>query len=104
MGPIIAAGVVALAMVGISAWGAVTLPPGALVPMHHGIGGFNNWQPKAIALIAYPVIGLLVCGVIYASQSSGKPAATIIAPIALLLMAFTQYRAIVAAIRRSGRD
>jgi hypothetical protein len=32
------------------------------------------------------------------------PAATIIAPIALLIMAFTQYRAIVAAIRRSGRD
>jgi hypothetical protein len=104
MGLMIVAGVVVLAMVGISLWGAVTLPPSARVPMHYGIGGYRNWRPKMIALIAYPAIGLVVCGIIYASQSSGKPTATVIAPIALLIMAFTQYRAIVAAIRRSGRN
>jgi hypothetical protein len=41
MGPIIAASVVALAMVGTSVWGAVTLPPGARVPVHRGLGGYN---------------------------------------------------------------
>jgi hypothetical protein len=103
MGPIIAAGVVALAMVGISVWGAVTLPPGARVPVHHGLGGYNNWQPKTLALITYPVIGVVVCGILFASHSSAKPT-TIIAPIVLLIAACSQYGAIRAAIRESGRD
>lgn len=104
MGPIVAAGLVTLVMVGISAWGAVTLPPDARVPVHHGLGGYSNWQPKALALITYPVIGLLVCGIVYVSQSSGKPSATIIAPIALVIAACAQYGAVRAAIRQSGRN
>jgi len=102
MGPIIASGVVVLAMVGISLWGARALPPGARVPLHHGIGGYGNWQPKAFALISYPVIGAVLCGVAFSARSSA-PATDIIFPVVLLIMAFSEYRAIVVAIRQSGR-
>jgi hypothetical protein len=102
MGPIIASGLVVLAMVGISLWGARVLPPGARVPLHHGIGGYGNWQPKAIALVTYPVIGAFLCGIVYSTARS-EPATAIIFPVAMLLMAFGEYRAIVVAIRQSGR-
>jgi hypothetical protein len=103
MGPIIASFMVVLAMAGISLWGARALPPGARVPLHYGFGGYGNWQPKTIALITYPVVGLVLCGVAF-STASARPAVSVIFPIALLLMAFGEYRAIVVALRRSGRD
>lgn len=95
--------IVLLAMIAMSVWETVTLPPGAQVPVHHGIGGYGNWQPKVFALITYPVVGALILTiVIVASQSarsSGKTAPAVIAPVVLLVIAAGQYGAIRAAIR-----
>lgn len=101
------AGAIALvAMVAISLYGAVTLPPGSQVPVHHGIGGYSNWQPKALALIIYPAIGVFVYAITLAATSSahsnGKVTPVWIAPIAIVVIAISEYAAIRAAARRSG--
>jgi hypothetical protein len=101
MGLVIAAGVVVLAMVGMSLWGAKVLPSGALIPLHLGVGGYGNWRPKVISLVAYPAIGLLVTGIAVATRSSGSTDKPVIVPFALVILAFAQYKAISVAISRS---
>jgi hypothetical protein len=101
IGTVVAGVVVLLAMVGISAYGWVTLPPDARVPLHRGPGGYGNWQPKALALITYPVGGAVVFAIVLTATSSAKSgttAAGIIAPLVLLVVAVTQYFAVRAAI------
>ena len=63
---------VLLAMVGISVYGWVTLPPDARVPVHRGPGGWGNWQPKAWALITYPVGGAVVFAIVLTATTRGK--------------------------------
>ena len=97
---------VLLAMVGISVYGWRKLPPDARVPVHRGPGGWGNGQPKARALITYPVGGAVVFAVVLTATSgakSGKAAFGLIAPLALLVIIFTQYFAVMAAIRNAGR-
>ena len=98
---------VLLAMVGISVYGWVKLPPGARVPLHRGPGGYGNWQPKALALITYPVGGAVVFAIALTatfSAISRKPALGLIAPLAFLAIFFAQYFAVMAAIRNAGRN
>ena len=96
---------VLLAMVGISVYGWRKLPPDARVPVHRGPGGWGNWQPKARALITYPVGGAVVFAVVLTATSSAKSSALeLIAPLALLVIFFTQYFAVMAAIRNAGRN
>ena len=98
---------VLLSMVGISVYGWVKLPPGARVPLHRGPGGYGNWQPKALALIAYPVVGAVVFAIILAKTWSEIPenaAFGLIAPLAILAIFFTQYFAVMAAIRKASRN
>jgi len=106
IGLLAGSGIVVLALVAISIYGARTLPPGSMVPVHHGIGGWNNWQPKKLALIIWPATGVLVFGILIAASSSasssGKTTPAVIAPIVLLVIAFSYYGAIRAAIRQSG--
>jgi hypothetical protein len=108
MGLVIAGGIVVLALIAISVYGAVTLPAGSRIPLHHGIGGWNNWQPKNIALVAYPAIGVLVFVLLLSTShsvgSNGRTAPAVIAPIAMLVLAFVYYSAMRAAIRESGRN
>jgi len=108
IGLVVASGIVVLALVAISVYGARTLPPGSMVPVHHGIGGWNNWQPKKLALIVWPATGVLVFGILLAASStasaSGKTTPAVIAPIVLLVVAFSYYNAIRAALRQSGRN
>jgi hypothetical protein len=107
VGTVVGGGIVLLAMVGISVYAWVTLPPGTRVPLHHGIGGYGNWQPKTIALISYPVIGAFVFAVVLGATSSaksGKTTPAVIAPLVLLVIAVGQYFAVRAAIRNGGRD
>jgi hypothetical protein len=101
MGSVVAAAVVVVAMIGISLWGAKALPPRALMPLHHGIGGYGNWKPKAIGLATYPLVGLLLCGVTVTTAKSSDPAAAVILPLVMVLVAVGQYRAILVAIRES---
>jgi hypothetical protein len=99
---------VLLAMVGMSVYGWLKLPPDARVPLHRGPGGYGNWQPKALALITYPVGGAVVFAIVLtatmSSVKSGKAAYGLIAPLVLLVIFFTQYFAVMAAIRNAGRD
>jgi hypothetical protein len=37
-----------------------TLPPGAQVPVHGGLGGWDKWRPKESALLVWPVVGGLI--------------------------------------------
>jgi hypothetical protein len=108
IGLVIAGGIVVLVLVALSVWAAVTLPPGSQVPVHHGFGGWNNWQPKNIALIIWPGIGALVYAILIVAtsnaSSSGKTAPAVIAPIAMLVLAVSYYNAIRAAIRENGRN
>lgn len=107
MGLVIAGAIIVLAMAGISLYGARVLPPGSLVPLHHGIGGYNNWQPKVLALIVYPVLGAVVYTILLVAtggaSSSGKSTPAVIAPIVMVIVVISQYGAIRAAIRRSDR-
>ena len=98
---------VLLSMVGISVYGWVKLPPGARVPLHRGPGGYGNWQPKALALITYPVGGAVVFAIVLTATTRGKSGKTpleVIAPLAILAIFFTQYFAVMAAIRNAGRN
>ena len=48
------------AMIGISWYGARTLPPDARIPLHFGIGTYNNFASKTTGLIIWPVGGVVV--------------------------------------------
>jgi hypothetical protein len=79
----------------------------ARVPLHRGPAGFGNWQPKALALITYPVGGAVVFAIVLTTTFraiSGKPAFGLIAPLAILVIFFSQYFAVMAAIRKAGRN
>jgi hypothetical protein len=106
VGAIIAGGVVLAAMIGISAYAAVTLPAGARIPVHHGLGGYNNWVSKNTALILWPAGGAVAFAVLVATAASagtsGKAAPVLILPVVLLIAAVSQYGAIRAAMARSN--
>jgi hypothetical protein len=88
-------------LVGISWYGARTLPPDARIPLHLGPGGYGSFTSRNTALIVYPVTGAglfaLLAGV---SQGVIKPnhgspgGAVIILPIVLAVVAATQWGAI----------
>jgi hypothetical protein len=107
IGIVVAGVVVLLAMVGISAYGWVSLPSDARIPLHRGPGGWGNWQPKVTALITYPIGAAVVFAIVVIATSSGKSgktAAGIIAPLAVLVIAVTEYLAVRAAIRNGSRE
>jgi hypothetical protein len=45
-------------MIGIAAYGWLTLPSDARVPMHYGLGSYNNFAPKTVGLLMWPAAGL----------------------------------------------
>jgi uncharacterized membrane protein len=66
--------VLVLVMVGISAYGAVTLPSDARIPIHYGIGSYNNFVSKTVGLIIWPVGGAVIYGIFVAvSEHAIKP-------------------------------
>jgi hypothetical protein len=102
-------GVILLAMIGVSWYGAVTLPAGARVPIHFGIS-YNNFVPKRVGLVLHPALGALVF-VIIGIVSHGKSAAgtsshgaptLVILPIIMGVLLVVQIGAIRVARRRSG--
>jgi hypothetical protein len=42
-------GVLLLAIISVSLYGAATLPPGAQAPVHFGPAGYNRWLPEKAA-------------------------------------------------------
>jgi hypothetical protein len=94
-------GLLLAVMIGISCYGAVSLPSDARIPLHYGIGSYNNFASKNIALILWPAAGALLFAVLTAvSVHAIKPnhpgggAPAVIAPIVLAVIAATQWGAI----------
>lgn len=68
------------------------LPPGALVPVHGGLAGWDRWRPKESALLLWPVVAGLIWLVnlgimIYAlTGPAARPADSAVLTSALLLL------------------
>jgi hypothetical protein len=90
-----------LAMVGISAYGAITLPADARIPLHYGIGSYGNFASKTVGLIVWPVGGAVIYGIFVAvSEHAMKPnhgsagPAPLIMVVVLVVVAALEYGAI----------
>jgi hypothetical protein len=99
--PLVIGGFLLAVMIGISCYGAVSLPPDARIPLHYGIGSYNNFASKKIGLILWPAAGALLFAVFTAASvhaikpnHPGGSAPAIIAPIVLAVIAATQWGAI----------
>jgi hypothetical protein len=103
-------GAVALAaMIAIAAYGWVTLPADARVPVHHGIGSYNNFVSKTAGLIIWPASGVLIYAILtiaFVGVTRHHPARAeaplIILPLVLALIAAFEWGAIGAARRNSA--
>lgn len=98
-------GLLLLAMVVVSVYGAASLPATARVPIHLGLGGYNSWVAKWIGLLVWPgiAIGLDALLHVYMSADAGVDSAMkVILPIALAVLLITQAGAIRAARGRSA--
>jgi len=99
-------GLLVLAMTGVSIRGWLALPSDARIPVHHGIGGYNNYRSKTYGLVAWPVGGVIIYG-LYCGISAGlvhpnhgsSGIGLLIIPIVLILVAVAQLGAIRAASR-----
>jgi hypothetical protein len=99
-------GVLVLAMIGVSAWAWRTLPPDVRIPVHGGIGGYNNFTSKTTGLITWPLVGVVIYGVFFGvikgaiSHHGSADVGLIISPIVLVVLLVGQVGAIRAAVRR----
>jgi hypothetical protein len=89
-------------VIGISWYGARTLPPEARIPLHYGLGAYGNFASKTTGLLLWPAGGAVVFALLAAVSEhaikanhggSGK-VTLIILPIALAVIAVTQWGAI----------
>jgi hypothetical protein len=102
-------GVLLAAMIGIAVYGAVTLPADARVPIHFGIGTYNNFASKTVGLIIWAAAGALVFGIFAAISAhaitSNHPGSSsvrlIIMPILLAVLAVAEWGAISVARRNA---
>jgi hypothetical protein len=105
---LIIAGVLLLAMIGVSSYGAAILPPGARMPIHLGPTGYNQWVPKIVGLLLWPVAGLVVSAILFVhfhgQHDHGGRGATIGLTIALAAMLVLQFAAVKVALNRTGRS
>jgi hypothetical protein len=96
-------GILLLAMIGVSLYGAVALPPGAQVPVHFGVGGYNRWLPKKTGLAIWPGLAAVIYVVVLATAHDkgihGSPAVGL--TIALAVIMATQIGALAVAFGRS---
>jgi hypothetical protein len=102
--------VLLLAILGLSVYGAVTLPAGAQLPMRYRLGGYANWMPKNAALLAWPALGVAVFAVMltagrseHAGNGHGLPLSVGLT-VVLALMLVNHVGALRAALNRGGRD
>lgn len=101
-------GVVLLAMICVSWYGAVTLPGDARVPIHFGVS-YNNFVSKRVGLVLHPAAGA-VFFVIFAfvghghsaSGTSSKAPPHVILPIVMCVLLVVQVGAIRVARRKAG--
>lgn len=94
-------------MIGVSWFGARTLPPGARIPLHYGPGGYGSFASRKTGLIVWPGAGVVICALLVGvSEGVVKPnhgsngTALIILPIVLVGLIAAQW----GAISRARRD
>jgi hypothetical protein len=98
-------GALLVVMICLSAYGLVTLPADARVPIHYGFGSFNNFVSKTVGLVMWPLGGAVIFGVLVAAyegvirsnhpgQSGHTSVPLIILPIVLAIVCFSEYGAI----------
>jgi uncharacterized membrane-anchored protein YitT (DUF2179 family) len=102
-------GLLILVMIGVSIRGWLTLPSDARVPVHYGVGSYNNFVSKTAGLVLWPVGGAVVYGIfcgIFAGlvhpHHGSAGGALIIMPILLAVLIAAQVGAIRAANRGAG--
>ncbi len=101
-------GVLLLAMIGASGWGAVRLAPGARVPIHLGSAERAYWAPKGVGLAVWPLVGALCYGVIGGISASQIAAnwvpgvRDVLAPAVMVVLLGFQVGALILA-RRGNR-
>ena len=102
-------GVILLAMIAVSVYGASTLAPQTRVPLHLGIASLSYWAPKRAALVIWPAIGALVGGAVGAAMASNaaynwSPAGReVLTPALMCILVTFQAGAIITA-RRSPAE
>lgn len=100
--PLVVEGLLVLAMVIVSLYGARSLPAGAQVPIHFG-GSYNNWVPKPLGLIIWPGVGIAVSVLLNVlARAEEGSLLEIILPIVLAVGLAVQLGAIKAARTRNG--
>jgi hypothetical protein len=94
----------------VSVYGAVILPAGSRLPMHFGPGGYTNWAPRNVGLLAWPALGAAVYVILivaarghHANSRHGLPLSVGLT-IALALMLVNHVGAVRAAVNRSSRE
>jgi hypothetical protein len=102
-------GLLVVAMIGLSVYGARTLPPGVRIPIHYGLGSFNNFASRTVGLTMWPAAGAVVYGVFAGIQAGaikpnhgGSGSAAVILPIVLVVMLGAQVGAFRAARSDAG--
>ena len=104
---LIIGGALLLAMISVSLYGAVTLPPGAQLPLHFGPAGYNRWVPKNTGLVLWPAIGAVIYAIIVVTvkdhQTHGGPGPSVGLSIALGVILVTQVGALAVARSRNRR-
>jgi hypothetical protein len=100
-------GVLVLAMIGVSLYGAAVLPPGARMPVHFGPVGYNQWVPRSVGLIMWPAGGVIVSVIIAVTvrhhQTHGDLGPVVGLSIALGIILVTQIGALAVALGRIRR-
>jgi len=92
-------------MVGLSVYAARVLPPTARIPLHYGLGSYNNFARKTVGLVMWPASGAVVYGIFAAVAANAiKPnhpggPVLFIMPVVLMVLVIAQAGAITTAMR-----
>jgi len=90
-----------------------TLPPGAQVPVHGGLGGWDKWRPKESALLVWPVVGgliwlaeagtaILLAAAAAARSNGGLAALPVTLTLPMIILLVTEHYALKAARATGG--
>jgi len=105
---LIIGGALLLAMICVSLYGAVLLPPGARMPVHFGPAGYNQWVSKNTGLVLHPLFGGVVYAIIVVTvrdhQTHGGLGPAVGLTIALGVVLIAQIGALTVAFTRSRQS
>jgi hypothetical protein len=97
--------VLVVAMVCLSGWGGVRLPPDARVPVHFGRWSRSTAVPKTPGLVVWAAVGVVTwLGGVLGAARTGGPTARAALTLALATILVTQGVAVALAVTRSRRS